>query len=166
MIFNAKRKLFLSTKWIALIFALFLLQLFLMPLFTVQEVVPNLMLVLIVVTTQNFGLEVALPVAAITSIVQSNFLYDRYLFLSWLLTPFIALVGYPQLSLSRPVLAILHVVLCTAYIELINFFVFSFERGLNSLSDSFWILILSPIFNGLLAYPIIYLQRKVLNLDD
>lgn len=166
MIFNTKQKLIFTAKWAGLIYIFFILQLFLMPLLAVQEVVPNLILVLLIVTAINFGLEVALPISVVLALGQSNFVYDRFLLFGWLLAPLVTVISYPALGLSRHTLKIVHVILCTLYVEFINFFIFAFERGLNDLSDSFWILLLSPLFNGLLAFPVIFLQNKVFKLDD
>lgn len=166
MIFNTKQKFIFTAKWAGLIYVFFILQLFIMPLFTVQEVVPNLILVLLIVTAINFGLEIAFPISVVLALGQSGFVYDRFLLFGWLLAPLITVISYPALGLSRHTLQIVHVVLCTLYIELLNFFIFAFERGLNDLSDSFWILLLSPLFNGLLAFPVIFLQNKIFNLED
>jgi hypothetical protein len=155
--FFTSKKILKTFKWFAIIFVVFLLQLFLMPTLSVYAVVPNLPLTLIIIVALNFGFETSLPFSLIFILLQKNFLYDNTFFISWLIAPFLAVYTYPQLALGRYVLLCLQVALCTVYVELINALLFSFKQGLNIVAENYWIIILSPLMNALLALPLIWL---------
>lgn len=147
-------------------FIFFFAQLSLMPVWSFKEVVPNLLLVLIITTAFKFGLETALPTALFFSYLQSFFLYDGFFHLSWIIVPFLTIYLKPDWNFSLNVMIVLQIILGSFYTELINSFFYSFSYGINSFANNYWILLLSPVLNGLLALPVIFVLDKVFNLED
>ena len=160
------KSVFSLIKWVILIFICFLAQLFLMPVWSFNEVVPNLLLVLIIISALKFGLETALPLALFLTYLQSFFLYDGFFLVSWLIAPFLAIYLKPEWNFSPDIMVIFQIVFCSFYIELINAFFFSFSYGINTFAENYWILLLSPILNGLLALPTTFALNKIFSLEE
>jgi len=165
ILLNSKKAQFLI-KWIFIFMITLICQISLAPLLMIKEVSPNFICTIIILSAFIGKLEISLPFALVSALTISSLLDDHYFFFSWLILPFLVIYALPKISIDKNIMRILQVILCSLYVELINAFFISMPYGINFLLDNYWILLITPLLNGLIAIPLNIVFSSIFNFND
>lgn len=165
ILLNSKKSQFLI-KWVCIFTVALIFQICLAPLLMVKEISPNFICTIIILSALIGDLEISLPFALVSTLTISSLLHDHYFFFSWLILPFLAIYTLPKISIDKNIMRVLQVILCSLYVELINAFFISMPYGINFLLDNYWILLITPLWNGLIAIPLNIILSSIFNFGE